>query len=143
MVSCEINHWTLRCTNTPDGSVTEILLKVELNTINPKPKLCLWRSHRRSLYIFLMYVMQYTNIRGDLLTCVNQFGIIIDIALLTRGSWNLSYKKTFNYKEVYMFTKISKRYIITHSITHWPLLLSLSKLNCYKLNCSYLTSVYM
>ena len=33
-----------------------------------------------------MYVMQYTDIRSDLLTCVNQFGIKIDIALLTRGN---------------------------------------------------------
>jgi len=51
----------------------------------------------------------YTDIRRDLLICVYRFGIKIYLALLTRGSQNLSY-------QAYKFIRRSTRFLIVHKL---------------------------
>jgi len=41
-------------------------------------------------YYFFFECSKYTDIRSDLLTCVNRFGIKFDLALLTTGNQNLT-----------------------------------------------------
>ena len=44
------------------------------------------------LYLNIFECSKYIDIRRNLLTCVNRFGIKIYLALLTRGNKNLTYE---------------------------------------------------
>jgi hypothetical protein len=68
---------------------------------------------REDAFHFFFECSKYTDIRRDLLICVNRFRMEIDLALLTRGNQNLTYEKNcLIFKEVYKFIRSSKRFII-------------------------------
>jgi hypothetical protein len=68
---------------------------------------------REDAFHFFFECSKYTDIRRDLLVCVNRFGIKIDLALLTRGNRNLNYEDIcLIFKEVFKFIRKSKRFLI-------------------------------
>ena len=65
------------------------------------------------IFHFFFECSKYTDIRRDLLICVNRFRMKIDLALLTRGNQNLTDEDNgLILKEVYKFTRRSKRFLI-------------------------------
>jgi hypothetical protein len=68
---------------------------------------------REDAFHFFFECSKYTDIRRDLLICVNRFGIKIDLPLLTRGNQNLTYEDNCSiFKEVFKFIRKSKRFLI-------------------------------
>jgi hypothetical protein len=62
---------------------------------------------------FFFECSKYTDIRRDLLICVNRFRMKIDLALLTRGNQNLTYEDNcLIFREAYKFIRGSKRFLI-------------------------------
>ena len=55
---------------------------------------CAYGVPREDVFHFSFECSKYTDIRKDLLICVNRFRMKIDLALLTRGNQNLTYEKT-------------------------------------------------
>ena len=68
---------------------------------------------REDVFHFFFECSKYTDIRRDLLICVNRFRMKIDLALLTRGNQNLTDEDNgLILKEVYKFIRRSKRFLI-------------------------------
>jgi hypothetical protein len=68
---------------------------------------------REDAFHFFFECSKYTDIRRDLLICVNWFRMKIDLALLTRGNQNLTYEDNcLIFKEAYKFIRRSKRFLI-------------------------------
>jgi hypothetical protein len=62
---------------------------------------------------FFFECSKYTDIRRDLLICVNRFGINIELPILTRGNRNLTYEDNcLIFIEVFKFIRRSKRFLI-------------------------------
>ena len=74
---------------------------------------CACDVSREDAFHFFFECSKYTDIRRDLLICVNRFRMKIDLALLTTGNQNLTceYNCLF-FKEVYKFIRRSKRFLI-------------------------------
>ena len=68
---------------------------------------------REDAFHFFFECSKYTDIRRDLLICVNRFRMKIDLTLLTRGNQNITYEdKCLIFKEAYKFIIRSKRFLI-------------------------------
>ena len=67
---------------------------------------------REDAFHFFFECSKYTDIRRDLLICINRFRMKIDLALVTRGNQNLTYEDNWLiFKEVYKFIRRSKRFL--------------------------------
>jgi hypothetical protein len=74
---------------------------------------------REDAFHFFLECSKYTDIRRDLLICVNRFRMKIDLALLTRGSQNLTYEDScLFFKEAYKFIRRSKQFLIVYTYTY-------------------------
>ena len=71
---------------------------------------------REDAFHFFFECNKSTDIRRDLLICVNRFRMKIDLALLTTGNTKLTYEDhCLMFKEAYRFIRISKKFLIVSS----------------------------
>ena len=72
-------------------SKNKVLATTYINQIIYPVQIVLVVFSEKMPIIFFFECSKYNDITSDLLTCVNRFGIKIDIALLTKGNQHLTY----------------------------------------------------